>query len=158
MFLLVLWIQHGHILKFFWLKKNYFCPFPAAACWSGKFQFVKIGLQEIDRKCFQSIKKLSAQAQNLQQELCKLPGPGSEWRMLPGPGSFQRWANNLIFKYIRIVRTKYIWKPNYSVLFKNRIIFVFVFGFNFQTECIRIRIRFLFLDRIHSYSYSVFIF
>ena len=70
----------------------------------------------------------------------------------------QRWANNSVFEYIRIVRTEYIRKPNYSVLFKNRIIFVFVFGFNFQTECIRIRIRFLFLNRIHSYSYSVFIF
>ena len=70
----------------------------------------------------------------------------------------QRWADNSVFEYIQIVRTEYIRKPNYSVLFKNRIIFVFVFGFNFQTECIRIRIRFLFLNRIHSYSYSVFIF
>ena len=85
------------------------------------------------------------------------------WRLCPvhcatqGSPS-QRWANNSVFEYIRIVRTEYIRKPNYSVLLKNRIIFVFVFGFNFQTECIRIRIRFLFLNRIHSYSYSVFIF
>ena len=80
--------------------------------------------------------------------------PEDKLRNLPQ----QRWANNSVFEYIRIVQTEYIRKPNYSVLFKNRIIFVFVFGFNFQTECIRIRILFLFLNRIHSYSYSVFIF
>ena len=69
------------------------------------------------------------------------------WGFSPDGGSpngVQRWANNSVFEYIRIVRTEYIRKPNYSVLFKNRIIFVFVFGFNFQTECIRIRIRFYF--------------
>ena len=65
----------------------------------------------------------------------------------------QRWANNSVFEYIQIVRTEYIRKLNYSVLFKNRIIFVFVFGFNFQTECIRIHLRILFSDQIHSYSY-----
>ena len=88
------------------------------------------------------------------------------WKVQKFPRSFfssensvrfgQRWANNSVFEYIQIVRTEYIWKLNYSMLFNNRIIFVFVFGFNFQTKCIRI--RFLFLDRIHSYSYSVFIF
>ena len=51
----------------------------------------------------------------------------------------QRW-------YIRIVRTEYNWKPNYSVLFKNRIIFVFVFGWYFQTKYIRI--QFIFPNRI----------
>ena len=66
----------------------------------------------------------------------------------------QRWANNSVFEYIRIVRTEYIRKSNYSVLFKNRIIFVFVFGRYFQTEYIRIRIRLLFFNRIYSYSYS----
>ena len=68
----------------------------------------------------------------------------------------QRWANNSVFEYIRIVRTEYIRKPNYSVLFKNRIIFIF--GPYFQTKYIRIRILFLFLIWIYSYSYLVFIF
>ena len=52
--------------------------------------------------------------------------------------------------------SEYIRKPNYSVLFKNRIIFVFVFGRYFQTEYIRIRIRSSFFNRIYSYSYSVY--
>ena len=69
--------------------------------------------------------------------------------------SQQRWANNSVFEYIRIICTEYIRIPNYSVLFKNRIIFVFVFGWNFQTEYIRIRIRFQISSRIYSYSYSV---
>ena len=72
--------------------------------------------------------------------------------------SSQRWANNSVFEYIRIVWTEYIRKPNYSMLFKNRIIFVFVFGRYFQTEYIRIRIRLLFFNRIYSYSYSLIIF
>ena len=67
----------------------------------------------------------------------------------------QRWANNSVFEYIRIIWTEYIRIPNYSVLFKNRIIFVFVFGWNFQTEYIRIRIRLKISNRIYSYSYSV---
>ena len=67
----------------------------------------------------------------------------------------QRWANNSVFEYIQIIWTEYIRIPNYSVLFKNRIIFVFVFGWNFQTEYIRIRIRFKISNRIYSYSYSV---
>ena len=67
----------------------------------------------------------------------------------------QRWANNSVFEYIRIIWTEYIRIPNYSVLFKNRILFVFVFGWNFQTEYIRIRIRFKISNRIYSYSYSV---
>ena len=70
------------------------------------------------------------------------------------PHLIQRWANKSVFEYIRIVRTEYIRKSNYSVLFKNRIIFVFVFGRYFQTEYIRIRIRLLFFNRIYSYSYS----
>ena len=67
-----------------------------------------------------------------------------------------RWANDSVFEYIRIVRTEYIRKPNYSVIFKNRITFVFVFGRYFQTEYIRIRIRSSFFNRIYSYSYSVY--
>ena len=67
----------------------------------------------------------------------------------------QRWANSSVFEYIRIIWTEYIRIPNYSVLFKNRIIFVFVFGWNFQTEYIRIRIRLKISNRIYSYSYSV---
>ena len=96
----------------------------------------------------------------LSPEITKTSQPPTRRQRWPPPCKppGQRWANNSVFEYIRIVRTEYIRKPNYSVLFKNRIIFVFVFGFNFQTECIRIRIRFLFLNRIHSYSYSVFIF
>ena len=73
-----------------------------------------------------------------------------KWR-----GAVQRWANNSVFEYIRIIWTEYIRIPNYSVLFKNRIIFVFVFGWNFQTEYIRIRIRYKISNRIYSYSYSV---
>ena len=38
--------------------------------------------------------------------------------------SVQRWANNSVFEYIQIIWTEYIRIPNYSVLFKNRIIFV----------------------------------
>ena len=83
----------------------------------------------------------------------------------------QRWANNSVFEYIRIVRTEYIRKSNYSVLFKDRIIFVFVFGRYFQTEYIRIRIwfycwteyifiriQFLLVNRIYLYLYLVDIF
>ena len=65
------------------------------------------------------------------------------------------WMPHSVFEYIRIICTEYIRIPNYSLLFKNRIIFVFVFGWNFQTEYIRIRIRFQISSRIYSYSYSV---
>ena len=89
---------------------------------------------------------------------CRLYGRIDGWLCLwPSWMDFrQRWANNSVFEYIRIVRTEYIRKPNYSVLFKNRIIFVFLFGRYFQTEYIRIRIRLSFFDRIYSYSYSVY--
>ena len=65
----------------------------------------------------------------------------------------ERIYYNLVFKYIWIVQTEYIQKPNYSPIFKKRIIFVF--GRYFPTEFIRIRIRLLFLSKIYSYLYLV---